>query len=296
VIQGCDVSVYQGDVDWAAVTAAFVIIRATFGTSGVDAQFARNLAGARGRGIPRGFYHFAEGDAPDAEAQHFLDTVGPLQPGETLWLDDETALPERNVWAGSFIDMLRPKVRIPGLYSNYSGFRRIGVVPGVVVWIAFPALPPLAPPAGYASAPLNQTSVGRLPGIPANVDIDYLLANDIAVFTGWGAPEPDPPSPPPPPDEEDAVKVIFVATAKAGQFAGQNVECVSEGGWWRWIESEDEYNAIINVTGPEGSANNTPPRIHGAGGPDEGKPVALLGAFGAPQNAVSATMFALPFP
>ena len=193
MIGGCDVSQYQGVINWPALKAsgkvAFVIMRATYGLTGIDAQFRANQAGARSAGIPCGYYHFADGYAATSEAQHFLATVGPLMPGETLWLDDEIALPEHNAWACSFIDVLRPHVAIPGLYSNYSGFRSIGVVPGVIAWIAFPGPAPLAPPAGYTAAQtlLNQVSTGPVPGAGGSADIDYLLANSIDVFTSWGA-------------------------------------------------------------------------------------------------------------
>lgn len=210
MLGGCDVSQYQGVVDWPRLKASgrvsFVIMRATYGVAGMDAQFRANQAGARRVGIPRGYYHFADGFDAKSEAAHFLATVGQLEPGETLWLDDEIALPEHNAWACAFVDVLRPHVRVPGLYSNYSGFRNIGVVPGVIAWLAFPGPAPLTPPAGYTSAQtlINQTGTGAVPGISGNTDLDYLLAG-IDTFTAWGAPG----LPPDPPTEDDMSGFLY---------------------------------------------------------------------------------------
>lgn len=223
MLVGADLSQYQGVVDWPTLKASgrvsFVIMRATYGLTGIDAQFKVNQAGARSVGIPCGFYHFADGYDAKSEAQHFVDTVGPLRPGETLWLDDEIVLPEHNAWACAFIDVLRPHVNIPGLYSNYSGFRSIGVVPNVVAWIAFPGPAPLAPPAGYtaSSTLLNQTSTAVLPGTSGNADVDYLLSDAIEVLASWGAPHPDPPP------EEDMQ--LF-------DVAGIGVYCLSGGAYF----------------------------------------------------------------
>lgn len=60
-VHGIDVSRYQGDVDWSRVGAAgitFAYIKATEGADVADTHFARNWAGARQAGMPRGAYHF----------------------------------------------------------------------------------------------------------------------------------------------------------------------------------------------------------------------------------------------
>jgi hypothetical protein len=213
MLEGCDVSEFQGVIDWNVLKASgrvsFVIMRATFGLLGVDGQFHANQAGVRRVGIPCGYYHFAQGNDAASEARHFLATVGPLRPGETLWLDDETPPPEHNAWARAFLAALRPLVRIPGIYSNYNGFGNIGPIPDAIAWLAFPGPAPLSPPAGYTAAQtmVNQTHTTLLPGMSAGAaDINYLLANSIAVFTSWGAPG----GTPTPPVPEDP---MFLATA-----------------------------------------------------------------------------------
>jgi len=60
-VHGIDISKYQGDVDWPRVRASgisFAFIKATEGGDHTDARFARNWAGARAAGVPRGAYHY----------------------------------------------------------------------------------------------------------------------------------------------------------------------------------------------------------------------------------------------
>ena len=60
-IHGIDVSKYQGDIDWSAVTGSgvkFAWIKATEGGDYADEKFAANWAAAKAAGVPRGAYHF----------------------------------------------------------------------------------------------------------------------------------------------------------------------------------------------------------------------------------------------
>ncbi|MEN5083408.1 GH25 family lysozyme [Bosea sp. TWI1241] len=61
VIQGIDVSRWQGEIDWALVKSAgtrFAFIKATEGGDHLDPMFRRNWEGARRAGVARGAYHF----------------------------------------------------------------------------------------------------------------------------------------------------------------------------------------------------------------------------------------------
>ncbi len=60
-VQGIDVSHYQGDVDWQAVSnagTAFAFIKCTDSTTDKDSKFETNWAATQALGIPRGAYHF----------------------------------------------------------------------------------------------------------------------------------------------------------------------------------------------------------------------------------------------
>jgi GH25 family lysozyme M1 (1,4-beta-N-acetylmuramidase) len=86
VVEGIDVSVYQGVIDWPAVKAGgvqFAIIRVSDGVDHADAKFATNWAGARGAGVLRGVYqYFQPAQDPIAQADLMLAAMGPLAPGD----------------------------------------------------------------------------------------------------------------------------------------------------------------------------------------------------------------------
>jgi lysozyme len=78
-IQGIDISVHQGEIDWAKIdrrSVNFVFIKATEGGDFRDRQFERNWLGAKSAGISRGAYHFFTFCKAGAlQAQNFIDTV-----------------------------------------------------------------------------------------------------------------------------------------------------------------------------------------------------------------------------
>ncbi|NJK52148.1 MAG: hypothetical protein HC936_03745 [Leptolyngbyaceae cyanobacterium SU_3_3] len=61
VLEGIDVSVYQGNIDWATVASQGIyygFAKATEGASTTDPAFAKNWAGMKSVGLVRGAYHF----------------------------------------------------------------------------------------------------------------------------------------------------------------------------------------------------------------------------------------------
>ena len=81
-VVGVDVSEHQGVIEMemlAGQDVSFVYIKATEGSSHVDAYFANNWANAQAAGLPRGAYHFFSFDSPGADqAQSFISVVGDL--------------------------------------------------------------------------------------------------------------------------------------------------------------------------------------------------------------------------
>lgn len=82
-IRGCDVSHWQGEVDWEKVKAgglSFVYIKATEGGHFVDPLFETNVQGAKAAGLSVGAYHFARFQNKQEaiqEARHFSTTIKP---------------------------------------------------------------------------------------------------------------------------------------------------------------------------------------------------------------------------
>jgi len=85
VVQGVDVSVFQGTINWPAVKAAgrdFAIARISDG-SYLDTTFATNWAGIKSAGMVRGAYQFFEpGQDPTTQANIVINAVGKLGNGD----------------------------------------------------------------------------------------------------------------------------------------------------------------------------------------------------------------------
>lgn len=90
-IPGVDVSHYQGEVNWPAVSTAgvhFAYIKASEGLRTNDPQFAKNWHDATTAGIKPGAYHFFHPDEDAlAQAQHFLRAL------KTAGIDLRNTLP-----------------------------------------------------------------------------------------------------------------------------------------------------------------------------------------------------------
>jgi hypothetical protein len=103
----------------------------------------------------------------------------------------------------------------------------------------------------------------------------------------------DPPAPSPDPPEAEMRQIIFSATVvnqvPSGPPPGSVVDCISDGTWFRWIETPAVQADIQNIVGP--LFNGQPVAVWGT----LGQPVADLSCFGRPQDQITATALGLPF-
>ncbi len=78
-VRGVDVSAYQGEIDWAALSnegIQFAFIKATEGSSFVDKRFSYNWEQAHMTNLRVGAYHFFSFDSTGvAQAEHYIGTV-----------------------------------------------------------------------------------------------------------------------------------------------------------------------------------------------------------------------------
>ena len=82
-VQGYDVSVYQGDFNWATHKVAFGAARISDGTGTIDATFSGNWSGMKAQGILRSAYQFFEpGDDEVDQANLVITKVGKLGEGD----------------------------------------------------------------------------------------------------------------------------------------------------------------------------------------------------------------------
>lgn len=85
-VRGVDVSSHQGEIDWEVLAnnnIQFAFIKATEGSSFVDAYYSRNYENAIKTNLRVGAYHFFSYDSPGVtQAQNFISVV--LKTGDML--------------------------------------------------------------------------------------------------------------------------------------------------------------------------------------------------------------------
>lgn len=193
MLSGIDVSVYQGQIDWAAVkdsgSVDFAYAKATEGANEIDPAFARNQQVCAERGIPFGAYHFFHPEIDgETQARHFLTVakpkVGQLIPMVDVEIDSGCSPAEIIEQLAKFDryceGILKAKIII---YTDY-GFWQSNVngsdaFSGHQLWIAeynHDKQPTL--PNGWSDWAIWQhSSSGSVPGIVGDVDLDVLNPN-----------------------------------------------------------------------------------------------------------------------
>lgn len=182
-----DVSVYQGDIDWAQVKAAGIyaaVIRAGYGRyiEQEDLKFRQNYTNARDAGMPVGVYWYSYAKTPEQaqlEADICLQVLGDRALQMPLYMDQEwadTPAACRTACAVAFLDRIRERhAGLVGYYTYTSYFASVDI-PTIqqhcdTIWLA-----------DYR-ANYNQTiprdmhqysSSGTVPGISGRVDMNRL--------------------------------------------------------------------------------------------------------------------------
>lgn len=199
-LEGMDVSVYQGDIDFAAAKEdgiEVVYIRASYGADGVDETFRRNYEKAKEAGVALGFYHFLDTRVPaeaQLQARRFAQLIRGLDYQCRPVLDYEltSALPPQRATqiARAFLEALEAELGVRGMvYCDVSNARRLdlGEYP---LWIAEWEVdsPDLRDTAWDSWTGWQYTDDGRVAGVPTAVDRD--------TFTDGVFVEPQPPQRP----------------------------------------------------------------------------------------------------
>ncbi len=95
ILRGIDVSKWQGDIDWEAVSKSgidYVMIRSSFGYEDTDICLEQNVAGCEEYGIDYGFYHYTYAKTvaeAKKEAKFFLSRIKNYDPTYPVVLDIE---------------------------------------------------------------------------------------------------------------------------------------------------------------------------------------------------------------
>ena len=200
-MKGIDISHWQRGIDLAAVDCDFVIIKATQGTNYIDPCFQKFYAQAMSLGKKIGLYHYYGSGEPEAQAEHFLQTVRSYIGKAVLILDWEVdqnpdfkkgpLLPKR------FLDYVLAKTGVhPLIYMSKSVCREYNwteVVKGNYgLWMAQYAN---KKPTGYQDKPWTDSkglgafkghaihqysSKGQLPGYGGDLDLDIAYMTPAA--------------------------------------------------------------------------------------------------------------------
>lgn len=183
-VRGVDVSKYQGTVDFGKLKAAgmaYVFVKATEGITGVDPDYARNVAAARAAGLVVGSYHFYEtNDDPSAQfgnvRQHADVKPGDLPPVVDIEVLAGNSRPDLADDLKSFLAQMEQAYGArPILYSGVSfaneyltGF---GTYP---LWVAeyTSASAPKVPTGWTAWTFWQYSQSGTVAGVQGAVDLD----------------------------------------------------------------------------------------------------------------------------
>jgi lysozyme len=207
VVKGIDVSVYQGNIDWAAVKGSgieFAIARVSDGTF-KDTKFDQNWPAMKAAGLIRGSYQFFEpGGDPNAQADLMIQKVGMLGAGDLPCVLDVEATGGQSAATivaniHTWFDKIKAGTgKTPFIYTgkyfwkdNVASNADFADIP---LWLAAYVSPCPNTPDPWTSWVMWQySSTGNIPGISGNVDEDEFngTLQDLKVFAGldpdWGA-------------------------------------------------------------------------------------------------------------
>lgn len=192
MLNGIDISAYQGSLDVRRVPSDFVIVKATEGTNYINPYLTKHVQQALESGKPVILYHFGRAGSPIGEGAHFLRVAKPFLPKLAgLCLDDEGSAVTAggSTWAKQFLDYVTEKTGSkPILYTGLSDENRINwqpVAKEFKLWIA--QYNDMNPHYGYHVRGLyghirnwdlknlvmfQYSATGRLPNYSGDLDLD----------------------------------------------------------------------------------------------------------------------------
>lgn len=224
---GIDVSGWQGDVDYKAVSEdgiQIVYIKATEGTSYTNSYYLEAYNDAKANGLKVGFYHYLTARNTSeaiSEAEYFSNTIGDLLPDCKLAMDFESfgnlSRDEINEISFAF---LRRVQEITGkemvIYSNTNDATNIfsnELANNYPLWVAQYGVNQPTPNGNWELwIGWQYTSSGNVAGVNGNVDKNY-FTEDILLSDSETIPEPEEPvtpTPMPNPDTEGDFKYTVV--------------------------------------------------------------------------------------
>lgn len=181
---GIDVSVWQGEVDFAAVRESgieAVYIRSSYGPQGVDRYLESHYRGAKAAGLHLGFYHFLIAQSEEeavAEARFFAGLIRPYDYDCRPVMDFETVrgMPRErvNAIAVAFLEEVeRLTGHRPMVYCDANNASRVfdASVAAYPLWVAeYGPEEPNVTANWTAWTGFQYTDEGQVPGVNGRVD------------------------------------------------------------------------------------------------------------------------------
>lgn len=193
-LQGVDVSVYQGEIDWQAVADAgvdFAIIRVGYrgysqGAIQPDTNFQKNMEGALKAGLDVGVYFFSQATTvreAEEEADYVLEAIRNYPVTYPVVFDwefidgqqartDEMEGEHMTECAKTFCELVRAGGYTPMVYFNQEQgylYYQLDQLDEFSFWLAeYDEKPDFF----YNFAMWQYTHTGTVPGIPGNVDLN----------------------------------------------------------------------------------------------------------------------------
>ena len=204
VLDGIDVSSWNGNINWSAVKAAgidFAIVRVGYrgssdGTPHVDSNYAANLNGAAAAGITVGAYYFSqaitEAEAVD-EAQRAIAAVSGYPISLPLFIDYEfygtgrlksakLSADKHQSICNAFCTTVKNAGHTPGIYANKdmltNSMRPNNSVSGTKYWMAR-----YSTSADYGGSYeiWQYSSKGSVSGVGTNCDCNFMFSKSSTV-------------------------------------------------------------------------------------------------------------------
>ena len=201
VRRGIDVSEHQGEIDWAAVKGSgveFAVLRAGYRGYGAegnlheDQYFQKNLEGVLSQGLDLGIYFFSQATGPEEalEEAEFLLSLLSACPPEALALQvyydwEAIGVEEARTdgmtgetitrCAAAFCQRIAAAGYRPGIYAYRELAYFTYELPALRYYPLWIGAIGSYPDFYYAHELWQYSVVGQVPGIAADVDLDYLF-------------------------------------------------------------------------------------------------------------------------
>lgn len=198
MLKGIDISKWQAGIDLSKIDTDFVICKATEGVGYTDKNCDGFYQQAKKLGKKLGVYHFARpdlGNTAIAEADYFVKETKGYHKEAILVLDWESGNLKNVTWAKQWLDRVYEKTGVkPLIYMSASVMRSADwssvVKADYGLWVAnYGANNGVANESAFNKYPLKYwtfyalwqyTSVGRLSGYNANLDLNYFSGDKAA--------------------------------------------------------------------------------------------------------------------